>query len=101
MDKAVVWPAIRGFSDFVQNKDGKPPGRDMSEALMPPFLPACEPPSHRRTSLAVGLAPLIVLLVFTGIVIGWVPADTGLAALLACTLFLAADRVLLPNGRLL
>ncbi|MFM7507078.1 MAG: hypothetical protein ACKO3M_11085 [Rubrivivax sp.] len=63
----------------------------MPETLMPPYLPAYEPPSHRRTSLAVGLAPLIVLLVFTGIVIGWVPADIGLASLLACTLWVAHE----------
>ena len=58
---------------------------------MQPFLPAYEPPAHRRTALAMGVAPLIVLLVFTGIVIGWVPVDIGLAALLACTLWVVHE----------
>ncbi len=58
---------------------------------MPPFLPEYDPPHHRRTALAVGLAPLIVLLVFTGIVMRWVAVDTGLAVLLACTLWVAHE----------
>ncbi len=58
---------------------------------MPPFLPAYEPPHHRRTALAVGIAPLVVLLVFTGIVMHWVAVDTGLAILLACTVWVAHE----------
>ena len=58
---------------------------------MPPYLPDYEPPNHRRTALAVGLAPLIVLLVFTGIAIGWLAVDAGLAVLLACPLWVAHE----------
>jgi hypothetical protein len=41
--------------------------------------------------LAVGLAPITVLLAFTAIVIGWVAVDIGLATLLACTLWVAYE----------
>lgn len=58
---------------------------------MPHHLPDYAPPQQRSTALAVGLAPLIVLLVFTGIVMRWVAVDTGLAVLLACTLWVAHE----------
>ena len=58
---------------------------------MPHSLPDYAPPQQRSTALAVGLAPLIVLLVFTGIVMRWVAVDTGLAVLLACTLWVAHE----------
>ena len=58
---------------------------------MPHSLPDYAPPQQRSTALAVGLAPLIVLLVFTGIVMQWVAVDTGLAVLLACTLWVAHE----------
>jgi len=58
---------------------------------MPTYLPDYEPPHHRRTALAVGVAPLIVLLVFTGIVVQWVAPDIGLAVLAACTLWVAHE----------
>lgn len=58
---------------------------------MAPMLPSYDPPHHRRTALTVGLAPLLVLLVFTLIVMGWMPVELGLAVLLACTLFVAHE----------
>lgn len=58
---------------------------------MPPYLPDYDPPHHRRTALAVGLAPLIVLVVFTGIVVQWLAVDIGLAVLVACTLWVAHE----------
>ena len=58
---------------------------------MPIFLPDYDPPQHRRTALAVGLAPLLVLLVFTGIVMRWLAPDIGLAVLLACTVWVAHE----------
>lgn len=58
---------------------------------MPHHLPDYEPPQQRRAALAAGLAPLIVLLVFTGIVMRWLAVDTGLAVLLACTLWVAHE----------
>ncbi len=58
---------------------------------MTPYLPAYEPPDHRRTALAVALAPIAVLLAFMGIAIGWVAVDIGLAVLLACTLWVAQE----------
>ncbi len=61
------------------------------EDCMPPYLPAYEPPDHRRAVLAVGLAPLGVLLAFTGIVMGGVAVDIGLAVLLACTFWVAHE----------
>ncbi len=39
----------------------------------------------RRAAVAVGLAPILVLVAFTLIVGGWIDADTGFAVFVACT----------------
>ena len=49
------------------------------------ILPAYEPPSDRRASVAVGLAPVFVAVVFLLIVSGLIAFDTGVAIFLACT----------------
>ena len=49
------------------------------------ILPAYEPPSDRRASVAVGLAPVFVAVVFVLIVSGSIAFDTGVAIFLACT----------------
>lgn len=49
------------------------------------MVPTHEPPSDRRASVAVALAPIFVLLVFALIVSGAIAFDTGLAISLACT----------------
>ena len=51
------------------------------------ILPAYEPPSDRRASVAVGLAPVFVVVVFTLIVSGLIAFDTGVAIFLACTVW--------------
>jgi len=48
------------------------------------ILPVAEPPSHRRASVAVALAPLFVAVVFLLIVAGMIAFDTGVAIFLAC-----------------
>jgi hypothetical protein len=47
-------------------------------------LPAYIPPESARTCLAVAMAPLAVLLAFTAVVTRLIDADTGLAILAAC-----------------
>jgi len=49
------------------------------------ILPAYEPPSDRRPTLAVSLAPVFVVVLFTLIVSGLIAFDTGVAIFLACT----------------
>jgi hypothetical protein len=49
------------------------------------MLPVYEPPSDHRASVAVGLAPIFVLVVFALIVTRLIPFDTGVAIFLACT----------------
>jgi hypothetical protein len=49
------------------------------------ILPAPEAPSDRRANIAVGLAPVFVVVVFTLIVTGLIAFDTGMAIFLACT----------------
>jgi hypothetical protein len=51
------------------------------------ILPPYDPPSDRRASVAVGLAPVFVLVVFVLIVAGQIPFDTGFAIFLACTVW--------------
>jgi ABC-type protease/lipase transport system fused ATPase/permease subunit len=55
------------------------------------ILPAYEPPSDRRASLAVGLAPVFVLVVFSLIVSGLIAFDTGVAIFLACTVWVVYE----------
>lgn len=70
---------------------------DKRTILVPPHRPAM----HRRSSpkapmtpealqaqraaVAVGLAPLLVLLAFTAVVSGLIEPDTGVAVFVACT----------------
>jgi hypothetical protein len=49
------------------------------------------PPSARRASIAVGLAPIIVLLAFTAIVAGLIEVDTGFATFAACTVWVVFE----------
>ncbi|HTP74189.1 MAG TPA: hypothetical protein VML58_18405 [Burkholderiaceae bacterium] len=49
------------------------------------ILPVAEPPSDHRANLAVALAPIFVVVVFTLIVSGLIAFDTGVAIFLACT----------------
>jgi hypothetical protein len=55
------------------------------------ILPAYEPPSDRRASVAVGLAPVFVAVVFTLIVSGLIAFDTGVAIFLACTVWVVYE----------
>jgi len=55
------------------------------------ILPAAEPPSDRRASVAVGLAPLFVAVVFSLIVSGLIAFDTGVAIFLACTVWVVYE----------
>jgi hypothetical protein len=48
-------------------------------------LPEYVPPHAQRAALAVGVAPIGVLLAFTLIVSGLVEVDTGFAVFVACT----------------
>src|SRR5262245_64244806 len=57
------------------------------------ILPAAEPPSDRRASVAVGLAPIFVAVVFTLIVSGLIAFDTGVAIFLACTAWVVYEMV--------
>jgi hypothetical protein len=55
------------------------------------ILPAHEPPSDLRASMAVGLAPVFVLVVFSLIVSGLIAFDTGVAIFLACTVWVVYE----------
>lgn len=55
------------------------------------MLPIYDPPSDRRASVAVGLAPIFVLVVFTLIVTRLIAFDTGLAIFLACTVWVVYE----------
>jgi hypothetical protein len=48
-------------------------------------LDAPEPPSDRRASMAVGLAPVFVVVVFSLVVSRLIAFDAGVAIFLACT----------------
>ncbi|MFO1219963.1 MAG: hypothetical protein U1E89_16470 [Burkholderiaceae bacterium] len=54
-------------------------------------LPDYQPPSDQRASLAVGLAPLFVLIAFAAIVTRVIDADTGFAIFVACTLWVVYE----------
>jgi len=58
---------------------------------LPRYLPAYEPPRQRRAALTAGLAPLVVLAVFTLIVVGALDVTLGLAVLMACTLWVVHE----------
>lgn len=55
------------------------------------ILPAHEPPSDKRASLAVGLAPIFVVVVFSLIVSRLIAFDTGVAIFLACTVWVVYE----------
>jgi hypothetical protein len=48
------------------------------------ILPAYEPPSDKRASVAVALAPVFVVVVFSLIASGLIAFDTGVAIFLGC-----------------
>lgn len=54
-------------------------------------LPDYQPPSDQRASLAVGLAPLFVLITFAAIVTRVIAVDTGFAIFVACTLWVVYE----------
>jgi hypothetical protein len=54
-------------------------------------LPDYHPPSDQRASIAVGLAPLFVLIAFAAIVTRVIDADTGFAIFVACTLWVVFE----------
>lgn len=55
------------------------------------LLPDYRPPSDQRASIAVGLAPLFVLIAFAAIVTRVIDADTGFAIFVACTLWVVYE----------
>src|SRR4051794_24656122 len=61
--------------------------RARAKVMLTMILPSYEPPSDRRASVAVGLAPVFVLVVFALIVSGLIAFDTGFAIFLACTVW--------------
>ncbi len=58
---------------------------------MHPSLPEYIPPNAQRAALAVGLAPIGVLLAFTLIVSGLIEVDTGFATFLVCTVWVVYE----------
>lgn len=54
-------------------------------------LPDYAPPNAQRASMAVGLAPLIVLVTFTLLVSHAIDADTAFATFLACTIWVTHE----------
>lgn len=54
-------------------------------------LPEYSPPSHQRASLAVGLAPLLVLLTFTAVVTRLMDLSTAMAVFAACTVWVVYE----------
>lgn len=55
------------------------------------LLPDYNPPNHQRASLAVGVAPLLVLLTFTAVVARLMDVSTALAVFCACTLWVVYE----------
>lgn len=49
------------------------------------LLPEYTPPNHQRASLAVGVAPLLVLLTFTLVVTRWMDVSMAMAVFAAST----------------
>lgn len=54
-------------------------------------LPEYHPPSAQRANVAVGLAPILVLLAFTLIVTRLIDPDTGFAIFAACTVWVGYE----------
>lgn len=65
---------------------------------MPPFIRSDDISPERqqaqRAAVAVGLAPVLVLLGFTAVVSGLCDADTGLALFAACTAWVVYEMAL-------
>ncbi len=55
------------------------------------LLPEYSPPSDQKACVAVGLAPLFVLLAFTLIVVRVMDPDTGFAIFAACTVWVVYE----------
>ncbi len=55
------------------------------------LLPEYSPPNHQRASLAVGVAPLLVLLTFTAVVVRWMDVSTAMAVFAACTVWVVYE----------
>jgi hypothetical protein len=53
--------------------------------------PETPPPNEQRAAMAIGLAPILVLLTFTLILVGWIEPDTGIAALLSFAVWVAYE----------
>jgi hypothetical protein len=62
-----------------------------SETTAMQTLPDYAPPLMQRTHLAVAMAPMIVLLTFTLIVVKLVDSDTGFAIFAACTIWIVHE----------
>ncbi len=59
---------------------------------MPPRpLPQYEPPLQQRAALAVGFAPILVLLSFTLLVARWMQPDMAFAVFAACTVWVVYE----------
>lgn len=50
-------------------------------------LPTYDPPSPQKACVAVALAPIVVLLAFTAVVIQFIDPDTCFATFLACAIW--------------
>jgi hypothetical protein len=55
------------------------------------MLPDYDPPNAQRACLAVGVAPILVLLCFTTLVARLIAADTGFAVFAACTVWVVHE----------
>ena len=56
-----------------------------------PALPDYAPPHATRTAVAVGAAPIVVVLAFSAVVCGLIEADVGFAVFAACTAWVVAE----------
>lgn len=63
----------------------------LTHSPQPDATGVAETAQARRASLAVGLAPLAVLLGFTAVVGGWIEPDIGLAVFAASTTWLVYE----------
>lgn len=59
--------------------------------VLAPVLAPYAPPTLPRATLAVGLAPMLVLLVFVAVVLRWMDVDTAFASFAACAVWVATE----------
>lgn len=59
----------------------------LPHALLAPYAP----PALPRTTLAVSLAPMLVLLVFVAVVLRWMDVDTAFASFAACAVWVGTE----------